>query len=68
LRARQDLLTPAQQIGLQHFADFEQRIPRDEISEIFSKMKAVIKELDAGYRATVCGSYRYKAFKLFVIA
>ena len=58
LRARQDLLSPAQQIGLEHFDDFEARIPRSEIGEIFSKFTAAISQLDTKYRATVCGSYR----------
>ncbi len=58
LRSRPDLLSPAQQIGLALFADFETRIPRREVGQLFAKAKAVIGQLDDGYRAAVCGSYR----------
>ncbi len=58
LRSRPDLLNPAQQIGLALFADFETRIPRREVVQLFAKSKAVIGQLDDGYRAAVCGSYR----------
>ena len=58
LRSRPDLLSPAQQIGLALFADFETRIPRREVGQLFAKAKAVISQLDDGYRAAVCGSYR----------
>jgi hypothetical protein len=58
LRSLPDLLNPAQQIGLALFADFETRIPRREVGQLFAKAKAVIGQLNDGYRAAVCGSYR----------
>jgi len=51
-------LTHAQQIGLKHFTDFELKIPRREVGEIFEKIVQIIRQLDPDYELEVCGSYR----------
>ena len=64
--SNQMLLTKAQQIGLQHFEDFEKRIPREEIEKIENIIQNQLKVLDASNKnynqkkfiASICGSYR----------
>ncbi|KAK4292588.1 hypothetical protein Pmani_034659 [Petrolisthes manimaculis] len=58
LRRRKDLLNRHQQIGLEHFEDFEKRIPRAEIEVIEKSLKQHIEALDPEYIITICGSYR----------
>ncbi len=58
LRRHEDKLTKAQRIGLKHFADFEKRIPRDEIKRVETFVVRILKKLDPRYKAVVCGSYR----------
>ena len=58
LKKHEDKLTHAQKIGLAHFQDFELRIPRAEISEIFCKLEKIVGRLDPEYRVEVCGSFR----------
>jgi len=58
LKKHDNKLSHAQLIGLEHFEDFELRIPRKEISEIFDRMKTLADGLDSNYEMTVCGSYR----------
>ncbi|XP_064473276.1 DNA polymerase beta-like [Ornithodoros turicata] len=58
LRKHQDELTHHQRVCLRHLEDLEKRIPREEITEIESKIKNACRELDKDYEATVCGSYR----------
>ena len=58
LRNNQDTLTKGQKIGLQHFEDFELRIPREEISQAEKFIKDEIEKIDKNYKITICGSYR----------
>ena len=37
LRKHEDKLNHAQKIGLKHFEDFEQRIPRNEVEDLFQR-------------------------------
>jgi len=58
LRNNQDKLSNSQKIGLKHFDDFEERIPRNEIKEIEKRLKTIIASIDKKYMAMICGSYR----------
>jgi len=58
LRKHEDKLTHAQKIGLKHFEDFEVKIPRAEVKELFDSVKKVAVSLDEDYILEVCGSYR----------
>jgi len=58
LRNNQDKLNHHQIIGLNHFDDFELRIPRDEIEEIDDLLLKAIHEVDPEYILTIAGSYR----------
>ncbi|GLV42418.1 hypothetical protein CBL_03155 [Carabus blaptoides fortunei] len=51
-------LTHHQQIGLKYMEDFEKRIPRSEIEETETLLKAELAKLDKEYLITICGSYR----------
>ncbi|XP_033644216.1 DNA polymerase beta-like [Asterias rubens] len=53
-----DKLNHHQKIGLRHFEDFETRIPRPEMEQLETFIKAEILDLDPDYIATICGSYR----------
>ena len=48
-RKHEDKLTHAQKIGLQHFEDFEVKIPRAEVKELFDSVKKVAVSLDEDY-------------------
>ena len=58
LRKNMDKLNNAQQIGVRHFEDFEQRIPRKEMEELETVIIGAIKEIDNEYTAKICGSFR----------
>ncbi|XP_047989806.1 DNA polymerase beta-like [Leguminivora glycinivorella] len=58
LRESQNKLNHHQLIGLKYFEDFEKKIPRTEIQEIETKLKAKILEQDPQFTVTICGSYR----------
>lgn len=51
-------LTHAQQIGVKYFDDFQERINRNEVTKIKSKIKKVIKEINPDYHMITAGSYR----------
>ncbi len=59
-RRRRDRLnlTRGQRVGLDHFEDFNLRIPRGEIEKIEDLLLKTIKGVDAKFDVTVCGSYR----------
>ncbi|KAF8761588.1 DNA polymerase beta palm [Rhizoctonia solani] len=40
------VLSPAQELGLQYYADLQRRMPRSEAAEIFQRIKAVALQLD----------------------
>lgn len=56
LRQNTHLLTKNQKICLQYFEDFEQRIPRDEISKVVDIVKGYGKEIDSDILIKCCGS------------
>ncbi|KAG1672953.1 DNA polymerase beta [Nymphon striatum] len=58
LKKNEDKLTHHQKIGLQHFEDFENRIPRKEIIKIEEFIKKQCHDVDEEYVVTICGSYR----------
>lgn len=58
LRKHTDKLNHHQQIGLKHYEDFEKRIPREEMLELQRITFTEIDQLDSGYKAEVCGSFR----------
>lgn len=58
LKKQEQKLTHAQKVGLKHFEDFEKRIPRKEIDEIFEKLEKSVLNFDPQYEMVVCGSYR----------
>lgn len=49
-------LTP---VGLDYFAEFEARIPREEVAEIEAAVREILPEIDEKLIITICGSYRY---------
>jgi len=51
-------LHAAQRVGLRHLADFELRIPRGEIDELYRVVLAHARILDPQCTVTVAGSYR----------
>ncbi|KAH7054584.1 DNA polymerase beta-like protein [Macrophomina phaseolina] len=64
LRTLQDLeeykipLTPAQQVGMAHYEDFNTRIPREEVSKHADVVRDALQAIDPKFTATVSGSYR----------
>ncbi|XP_038614459.1 DNA polymerase lambda [Tachyglossus aculeatus] len=51
-------LTSQQVIGLKHYEDFLDRMPREEAAEIEETVRAAAQVLDPGLLAVSCGSYR----------
>ncbi|KAI6645745.1 DNA polymerase beta-like isoform X1 [Oopsacas minuta] len=58
LRNNLDKLNHHQKIGVKYLNDFNQRIPREEVEDIFKLVAAGIKEVDEKIEYKVCGSYR----------
>lgn len=58
LRKNTDKLNHHQKIGLKHFEDFEQRIPRPEMEKLESFILGEVQNVDENYTTTICGSYR----------
>ena len=62
LRLRQDeLLNARQRLGLLHFDDINQRIPRAEVARIGQRVREAIASMGAsmsGVTLEICGSYR----------
>ncbi|KAJ9607850.1 hypothetical protein H2200_007929 [Cladophialophora chaetospira] len=57
LRQKADL-TPNQQIGLEHYDDFQQRIPRDEVGQHAALVEKALKDTDTKLQLIIGGSYR----------
>jgi DNA polymerase IV len=62
-RTRDDLrtrvkLTPNQQIGLDHYEDFNTRIPREQVTALGDMVKKAAASIDPDVEATIGGSYR----------
>jgi DNA polymerase IV len=51
-------LTKGQKIGLDHYDDFNTRIPRDEVTALGAIVKGAIKLIDPEVEAIIGGSYR----------
>ncbi|KAE8325149.1 hypothetical protein BDV39DRAFT_194623 [Aspergillus sergii] len=51
-------LTPQQQIGVDHYHDFSQRIPRKEVETHGKIVKRVVQKADPGMQVIIAGSYR----------
>ncbi|CAA9958676.1 POL4 DNA polymerase IV [Pyrenophora teres f. maculata] len=51
-------LTPSQKIGLEHYDDFNSRIPRAEVEAHGAVVIAALKKIDTNFKATIMGSYR----------
>ncbi|KAE8372152.1 hypothetical protein BDV26DRAFT_274724 [Aspergillus bertholletiae] len=51
-------LTPQQQIGVDHYHDFSQRIPRKEVETHGEIVRRAVQKADPGMQVIVAGSYR----------
>ncbi|CBX92601.1 hypothetical protein IAQ61_006010 [Plenodomus lingam] len=51
-------LTPCQKIGLQHYADFNARIPRAEVEAHANHVRSALRNINPDYEAITMGSYR----------
>ncbi|KAG5358196.1 DNA polymerase lambda [Yarrowia sp. B02] len=56
--AKKATLTPNQKIGLEHYDDFQARIPRDEVTRHFMVVQQAAHEIDPEVEAHIMGSYR----------
>ncbi|KAG8696623.1 hypothetical protein FRC09_008354 [Ceratobasidium sp. 395] len=55
------VLSKAQELGLEYYADLQRRMLRDEASTIFGRIKAVALELDPELDIEIMGSFRRRA-------
>jgi DNA polymerase IV len=51
-------LTASQKIGLEHYDDFQQRIPRAEVAQHAAMVEAALKDADSEAQLIIGGSYR----------
>lgn len=51
-------LTDSQKVGVEHYSDFNSRIPRAEVAAHGAVVTKALKKLDPNFEATVMGSYR----------
>ncbi|KAH7330165.1 hypothetical protein BKA65DRAFT_460797 [Rhexocercosporidium sp. MPI-PUGE-AT-0058] len=51
-------ITKNQRIGIEHYYDFDSRIPRDEVTALGEIVKRTTAEIDPQVRAIIGGSYR----------
>lgn len=51
-------LTDNQKIGVEHFEDFQERIPRAEVSKHGDIVRKALHSLDPAFEVTIGGSYR----------
>lgn len=51
-------LTPCQLVGLDHYDDFQRRIPRDEVAQHASMVRKALRAADEGLQLIVGGSFR----------
>ncbi|AOW03966.1 hypothetical protein B0I72DRAFT_138495 [Yarrowia lipolytica] len=56
--AKKATLTPNQKVGLEHYDDFQERIPRDEVTRHFMVVQKAAHEIDPEVDAHIMGSYR----------
>lgn len=58
LKNNMDKLNHHQQIGVKHFHEFNERIPRPEMLQLQEMAFRLITEVDKAFIPTVCGSFR----------
>lgn len=58
---RSATLTPNQKIGLEHYTDFDTRIPRAEVEQLAKIAQDCLARLDPSYTLYTMGSYRQGA-------
>lgn len=51
-------LTPKQLIGIEHYHDFNTKIPRDEVTALGEIVQKAVESIDPKVTATIMGSYR----------
>lgn len=51
-------LTENQKIGIAHFEDFQERIPRDEVTKHGEVVRKALRKLEPAFEVTIGGSYR----------
>ncbi|KAF2131709.1 hypothetical protein P153DRAFT_312347 [Dothidotthia symphoricarpi CBS 119687] len=51
-------LTDSQKVGVEHYADFNSRIPRAEVEAHGAIVKNALRKIDTKFEATIMGSYR----------
>lgn len=51
-------LTENQKIGIAHFEDFQERIPRAEVTKHGDVVRRALRKLDPAFEVTIGGSYR----------
>ncbi|KAI9873430.1 MAG: hypothetical protein M1823_007921, partial [Watsoniomyces obsoletus] len=51
-------LTPNQKVGIDHYEDFESRVPRKEVEQHANVVKDALSVADKGLEMTIGGSYR----------
>ena len=57
LQKRADL-TPNQKVGVEHYDDFQQRIPRAEVEQHAAVVQKALRSVDKGLELIIGGSYR----------
>ena len=60
LRSRPELLTNQQKIGLSHYDEFTERIPRTDVAKVGLAIAKVLKSVDPTFIMEICGSFRRK--------
>ncbi|KIW32120.1 uncharacterized protein PV07_03690 [Cladophialophora immunda] len=51
-------LTANQRVGIEHYSDFQQRIPRSEVEQHAAIVKKALKAADPNFQLIIGGSYR----------
>jgi DNA polymerase IV len=51
-------LTASQKIGIEHYDDFQERIPRAEVEKHGAIIREALQKIDSGFQTTIGGSYR----------
>ncbi len=51
-------LTPNQRIGIEHYVDFNSRIPREEVEQHGTIVRKSLRNIDPAFEVIVGGSYR----------
>lgn len=51
-------LTDSHKIGIEHYRDFNSRIPRSEVASHGAYVRTILRKIDPKFTATVMGSYR----------